>query len=503
MADSPVAYYRLDESTGATATNIGSAGATINGTYVNIPGQTANNTSNYGEEGARTPFFPGLESTNNSVLFDPEDGSVGTDDTFPRVEVLVDDTGTNPLVITGALTLEAWIKRGEDLVAPSNNEGIVDRYRADQNGPARSYNLYFDSGTDGSNGAPDGTPGLGVALSTTGSFQSANSYEFAANIPIGEWTHVAAVYDPGVRVSVYVNGVLAGEVTEGITAGPLYGGEGDFWIGQQFTGLDSWSFEGNIDEVAVYDAALTDKQLLAHYLAAAPELTAYVNPISGNIVLKNDSFQNTIDMNAYQIDSPAGALLAGDDDWNSLDDQDLNSMGSGEGQSWTESPGSGSSAIGEQFLLGSTILEPGESVSIGAAYDPQVGDANMTLTYANQNFSLDPESDIKGGKVVLVLLGDMDGNGLLEDADVNPFVEALTNRASYETNNTGVDADIVGDFNGNGQLDLGDVAGFKAAVEALPSSLGAGAVPEPSTLVLLCVALVAFMMKPNRRGRGG
>lgn len=283
LADNPVAYYRLDESTGTNAANIGT-GAGIDGAYVNIPGATTDNSSAYGEPGPRSPNFPGLEANNNAVELDPEDTSGNTDTTFPRVEVSVDDTGTSPLAITGALTLEAWIRRDEDLFSPSNNEGIVSRYRQDQNGAARSYVMYFDSGTDGSNGTPDGTPGIGMALSSTGGFQGANTYEFAANIPIGEWVHVATVFEPGVRVAAYVNGVKAGEVIDDdvvdtasdfqILDVPLYSGEGDLWIGQQFNGNAAWSFEGGIDEVAIYNAALSDLQIADHYAAAIPEPSA-------------------------------------------------------------------------------------------------------------------------------------------------------------------------------------------------------------------------------------
>lgn len=275
LADNPVAYYRLNEASGTAAANLGS-GLGIDGTYVNIPGMTANNTSNYGVAGPRPADFPGFEAGNNSVFLDPEDGSTATSNTFPRVEVPVLDN-TNPLAITGALTLEAWINRSEQLVGASNNEGIVGRYRQDGdpntagNQPGRGYVLYFDSATDGTLGNPDGTPGLGFALSSTGSFQSANSYEFAADIPVGEWVHVAAVFDPGQRIEMYVNGASVGQVTTTVLNDPLFSGMADLWIGQQFTGSDIWTFEGSIDEVAVYAAALSGEQIAAHYAAAVPE----------------------------------------------------------------------------------------------------------------------------------------------------------------------------------------------------------------------------------------
>jgi hypothetical protein len=270
LADGPVAYYRLNENSGTTAANIGS-GVGIDGTYDNIPGMTANNMSNYGVPGPRPSSFPGLEADNNSIFLDPENGSVKGSTTNPMVKVV---DPNSPLVITGALTLEAWIKRSDQLVDAGNNEGIVGRYRQDQfpgttgDQGARSYVLYFDSTTNPDNSA--GTPGLGVAYSTspTGAFQSANSYEFSASLPVGEWVHVAAVLDPGNRVEVYVNGSSIGEVTTGVLTDPLFSGPGDFWIGQQFTEADEWTFEGGIDEVAVYAKALTDEQVLAHYQAA-------------------------------------------------------------------------------------------------------------------------------------------------------------------------------------------------------------------------------------------
>ena len=278
LLDNPVAYYRLDETTGTTAANLGTA-AGIDGTYVNVPGITVNNTSNYGQPGPRPAAFPGFESGNNSAFFDPENGSVAASTTFPRVEVVAPN---NPLAITGALTLEAWIKRSAQVVDSGNNEGIVGRFRQDQDPvtaglqQARSYNLYFDSTTNPDNST--GTPGLGFALSAEGTFESPNNYEFAAAIPAGKWTHVAAVFDPGSRIEMYVNGVSIGERIDDdvvdtaadiqILADPLFSGPSDFWIGQQFSGADEWSFEGNIDEVAVYASALSDAQILNHFQAA-------------------------------------------------------------------------------------------------------------------------------------------------------------------------------------------------------------------------------------------
>lgn len=89
------------------------------------------------------------------------------------------------------------------------------------------------------------------------------------------------------------------------------------------------------------------------------------------------------------------------------------------------------------------------------------------------------------------IIGDMNDDGQLSDADISPFVLALTNRTAYDAMYSGVDADVIGDFNGNSQLDLGDVAGFKAAVPGLGAGT-ASAVPEPASAILLLLSLVGL-----------
>jgi len=46
------------------------------------------------------------------------------------------------------------------------------------------------------------------------------------------------------------------------------------------------------------------------------------------------------------------------------------------------------------------------------------------------------------------------------------FILALTDPVAFAAANPNVDADVVGDFDGNGILDLGDIAVFSAAVIA-------------------------------------
>lgn len=281
LADTPVAYYRLNETSGTTAVNLGTAGDAANGTYVNIPGVT--NSSNYGVAGPRGGY-PGFESDNNALFFAPEVGSTGTSDLFPRVEV-VDDLGGGPLAIGGAVTLEAWIRRLPGEAGTGTNEGIVGRYMQDHDSttagaqPGRAYVLYFESTTDGTAyTTDDGGPGLGIAFSSTGNFHNPSSAEFGTpDVDYTQWTHVVTTIIPGERFQLFVNGEFIGEIVDddvsGVAAGiqlhdSIYTGPSDLWIGQQFNGDDDWTFRGYIDEVAIYDYALSSDRIAAHYAAA-------------------------------------------------------------------------------------------------------------------------------------------------------------------------------------------------------------------------------------------
>ena len=94
---------------------------------------------------------------------------------------------------------------------------------------------------------------------------------------------------------------------------------------------------------------------------------------------------------------------------------------------------------------------------------------------------------------VLALLGDMNGDNMLTDADVNPFVQALTDRAAYDSAHPLLDADINGDVNGDGAFNLGDVGAFKILIASQPASANAAAVPELSTLLLAMISIALLL----------
>ena len=72
------------------------------------------------------------------------------------------------------------------------------------------------------------------------------------------WVHVAGVYEPG-RIKLYIQGGPAGEVAT--VLGPGYASDNRGWIGCRQRSTPS--FEGDLDDVRVYNRVLTAAEITA------------------------------------------------------------------------------------------------------------------------------------------------------------------------------------------------------------------------------------------------
>lgn len=147
----------------------------------------------------------------------------------------VDDRVTVPdadsLDLTTDMTLEAWVKpRGEK---PWQN--VMMKESTDW----MSYALYATSDTNRPSGWTDGSEAYG-----------------SSPLPARRWSHLAATFSSGV-LRLYVDGVqvatATGRAAIGASAGPLRIGANDIWAEEAFQGL--------IDEVRVYDRALSPAEI--------------------------------------------------------------------------------------------------------------------------------------------------------------------------------------------------------------------------------------------------
>jgi hypothetical protein len=157
--------------------------------------------------------------------------------------VTVLDTTASPLDLTTGMTIEAWVN-------PAAMSGWETAVLKERGVGLLSYALY----------ANDGAPLAGGVAAPAGYVRAGGvdqPVRGTSPLPTGTWTHIATTYD-GVNQNFYVNGVL---VATRAQSGPMAVGNGALRIGgnASFTGE---FFEGLIDEVRVYNRALTADEIV-------------------------------------------------------------------------------------------------------------------------------------------------------------------------------------------------------------------------------------------------
>jgi hypothetical protein len=157
--------------------------------------------------------------------------------------VTVPDT---PLLdLSSAFTLSAWVD-------PQGAQSMEATVIAKEIAGGLPYVLYASGNGVGPNA---------FAL-VDGSYRQAAA---AGAIPTGTWSHLAATWD-GATLSVYVDGVLAGSAA---VSGDLARGSGALRIGGN-TVFNNEAFAGRLDEVRVYERALTAAEIQADMATALP-----------------------------------------------------------------------------------------------------------------------------------------------------------------------------------------------------------------------------------------
>ncbi len=165
-------------------------------------------------------------------------GRFGNALTFDGVNDLVTVADANSLDFTTAMTLEAWVR-------PTALGNAWRTAVMKERTSGASYALYAN-GTGGTK-VPTGE------IFTTTYREAGASTQLAATT----WTHIAATYN-GTTLAVYVNGSQAGQL---VTSGSITVGTGALRIG----GNSIWGewFQGDIDEVRVYNRALAATEIQA------------------------------------------------------------------------------------------------------------------------------------------------------------------------------------------------------------------------------------------------
>jgi glucose/arabinose dehydrogenase len=211
VADAPVAYWRLGETSGTNANDeVGSN----DGTYVGTP--------TLGVAGA---------------IASDADTAIRLNGTTQNIAVA--DSAPFRFAGTAPFSAEAWFNHTPD--------GIDRPILASYNGSTKGWEIWSTAGNFGL--ARKGAAGNQFAEIFTGSPSA------------GQWHHVIATYD-GTDMRLYLDGAL---VAGPIASGTLLPADSTLRIGNFGT---RW-FNGSIDEVAVYNYALAPTQVAAHYRAGS------------------------------------------------------------------------------------------------------------------------------------------------------------------------------------------------------------------------------------------
>ncbi len=223
LADSPLAYYRLGETSGTTAHDSTTSG--YNGTL--------NGTISLNQAGA----IQG--DTNGAMLFD---GSTGYIALPPNLD----------LSTLSQLTIEFWLYV-PSLSALNRDARVIANSHTDADNKGVQVVI--------AHGGLGGNFGLGNGTS------NASLYIIGNDFVATTWYHIACTWD-GPTMKLYINGVLNNSMN---FPGPIASSGYPLNIGRNPAYTGDY-FPGTLDEVAIYATALAPARVGAHYRAGSMHL---------------------------------------------------------------------------------------------------------------------------------------------------------------------------------------------------------------------------------------
>jgi hypothetical protein len=290
-ADKPVAFWELNEPSGSS-TAVDAVGS-FNGTYTFAVTNSVADTSSilFGVTGG----VP--DDTNTAVgLVSPTPGTGGTGGTIqiPWAPEL------NPDI---PWSVETWIQP----TSLGANGG--------------DYRLVLSSSYNQGTGAGP-TSGWYIYQQPSDTFafvpQPANAFVTAGSIAVGNWYHLV-VTDDGTNFNFYINGVLATAPFPASSANFVANGDGInpdgtvelgglgnamFAIGERSDAAFN-TFQGNVEDTAVYNYALTPHQIQSHFLNA---VSLSITQSGKNVILNWPAGTGTLQQSA-NVAGPYGNII--------------------------------------------------------------------------------------------------------------------------------------------------------------------------------------------------
>ena len=156
-------------------------------------------------------------------------------------------SSSSALRITGELTQIARFEAPPTFADTGYNRGILGRWEG-SSGNNRSYILYIEHDNS-----------VAFSISHNGTFAASVTVSGSTLTALDFYT-VAAVYDPSASMRIYIDGTLTSEQTSGVPSS-IFAGTYDFWAGQNYSPNEITKYINWYDWARVYNRALSASEI--------------------------------------------------------------------------------------------------------------------------------------------------------------------------------------------------------------------------------------------------